>query len=89
MPYSGTRTPSLDPGAYISSLTALYTSARSFPKVGDRIRPVRQGETRVPASGHRMFIRMNLVYAAAKKVDGKRGNAAKFRQIRSVASSRA
>jgi hypothetical protein len=36
-----------------------------------------------------MSIRMNLVYAAAKKVDGKRGNAAKLRQIRSVASSRA
>ena len=36
---------------------------------------------------HRISIRMNLVYATAKKIDGKTSSAARFRQIRLAASS--
>ncbi len=54
------------------------------------------GDARAPAlhvSGdptfcrHRISIRMNLVYATAKKTDGKTSNAAKFCQIRPTTSS--
>lgn len=58
-----------------------------FPKVSDGTRPVRQGETRGPASGHRTSIRRNRIYAMEKKTDGKTISAAKFCQIRLAASS--